>query len=133
MTAIVIDNGKISPRENISHAIDANYGKGLDNPRERTGLVEVARLAGHQDRQTGRIYHPSGIARTMCSGVGGMGKNSGLYEIKGRVRRLTPVECERLQAFPDRWTEGISDTQRYKCLGNAVTVSVVEYILRRLN
>lgn len=44
------------------------------------------------------------------------------------VRRLTPVECERLQGFPDGWTEGISDTQRYKCLGNAVTVNVIEYL-----
>jgi DNA (cytosine-5)-methyltransferase 1 len=45
-----------------------------------------------------------------------------------RIRRLTPIECERLQGFPDRWTEGISDTQRYKCLGNAVTVNVTQYL-----
>lgn len=45
-----------------------------------------------------------------------------------RIRRLTPVECERLQDFPDGWTEGVSDTQRYKCLGNAVTTSVVTAI-----
>lgn len=44
------------------------------------------------------------------------------------IRRLTPIECERLQGFPDGWTEGISDTQRYKCLGNAVTVTVVKAI-----
>lgn len=48
------------------------------------------------------------------------------------IRRLTPKECERLQGFPDHWTEGISDTQRYKCLGNAVTVNVVDYILNKL-
>ena len=46
-----------------------------------------------------------------------------------RIRRLTPVECERLQGFPDNFTKGISDNQRYKCLGNAVTVPVIEYIL----
>ena len=45
-----------------------------------------------------------------------------------RIRRLTPIECERLQGFPDGWTEGISDTQRYKCLGNAVTVNVIEFL-----
>jgi len=49
-----------------------------------------------------------------------------------RIRRLTPVECERLQGFPDDWTKGVSDTQRYKQMGNAVTVDVVEYIARRL-
>jgi len=48
------------------------------------------------------------------------------------IRRLTPIECERLQGFPDNWTKGISDSQRYKCLGNAVTVNVIEAIGRRL-
>lgn len=49
-----------------------------------------------------------------------------------KFRKLTPLECERLQGFPDNWTRGISDTQRYKCIGNAVTVPVVEYIIRQL-
>ena len=48
------------------------------------------------------------------------------------IRRLTPLECERLQGFPDGWTEGVSDTQRYKVLGNAVTVNVIEAIGRQL-
>lgn len=49
-----------------------------------------------------------------------------------KIRRLTPIECERLQGFPDRWTEGVSDTQRYKQLGNAVTVNVVEHIAKKI-
>jgi DNA (cytosine-5)-methyltransferase 1 len=60
------------------------------------------------------------------------------------IRRLTPLECERLQGFPDNWTKygvidgktvEISDTQRYKMCGNAVTVNVIQYIanLMRLN
>lgn len=49
-----------------------------------------------------------------------------------KVRRLTPTECERLQGFPDGWTEGISDTQRYKCLGNAVTVNVIKAVAEKL-
>lgn len=51
---------------------------------------------------------------------------------KGTVRRLTPTECERLQAFPDGWTDGQSDSARYKQLGNAVTVSVVAWIVNRM-
>lgn len=47
------------------------------------------------------------------------------------VRRLTPTECERLQGFPDQWTEGQADSHRYKQLGNAVAVPVVEWIIRR--
>jgi DNA (cytosine-5)-methyltransferase 1 len=49
-----------------------------------------------------------------------------------RIRRLTPKECERLQGFPDEWTEGVSDTQRYKTLGNAVTVNVIEHIVKKI-
>jgi len=49
-----------------------------------------------------------------------------------RIRRLTPIECERLQGFPDGWTEGFSDTQRYKMMGNAVTVNVIKAIGEKL-
>jgi DNA (cytosine-5)-methyltransferase 1 len=48
------------------------------------------------------------------------------------VRRLTPLECERLQGFPDYWTEGQTDGHRYKQLGNAVAVPVVQWIIERL-
>ncbi|MBK7330418.1 MAG: DNA cytosine methyltransferase, partial [Dehalococcoidia bacterium] len=49
-----------------------------------------------------------------------------------RVRRLTPRECERLQGFPDDWTAGQADIHRYKQMGNAVTVPVVEWIANRV-
>ncbi len=49
-----------------------------------------------------------------------------------RIRRPTPIECERLQGFPDNWTESLSDTQRYKCLGNAVTVPIVSLVGEKL-
>ena len=48
---------------------------------------------------------------------------------KSTVRRLTPVECERLQGFPDDWTVGQSDSSRYKQMGNAVAVPVVEWLI----
>ena len=49
------------------------------------------------------------------------------------VRRLTPVECERLQGFPDGWTEGQPDSHRYKQMGNAVAVPVVEWIIQGIS
>jgi DNA (cytosine-5)-methyltransferase 1 len=84
----------------------------------------------------------STLPRSSKSGKGGTGhlqRDDGLsyccdacnnisIEVNQKIRRLTPIECERLQGFPDNWTEGISDTQRYKCLGNAVTVNVIEFI-----
>ena len=48
------------------------------------------------------------------------------------VRRLTPKECERLQGFPDDWTASQADSSRYKMMGNAVTVPVVEWIIKRM-
>ena len=67
----------------------------------------------------------------------GDGCDWGIYK-NYRIRRLTPLECERLQGFPDNWTSKgvdekgdevkISDTQRYKCCGNAVTTNVITYI-----
>jgi DNA (cytosine-5)-methyltransferase 1 len=48
------------------------------------------------------------------------------------VRRLTPVECERLQGFPDNWTADQADSNRYKQMGNAVTVNVIQWIGQRL-
>ena len=61
----------------------------------------------------------------------GSKQNWDSYEVNGKIRRLTPVECERLQGFPDGWTIG-SDTQRYKQCGNAVTVNVVEAIINKM-
>ena len=46
-----------------------------------------------------------------------------------KIRKLTPVECERLQSLPDNYTEGIATTNRYKCLGNAFNVEVIAFIL----
>ena len=52
--------------------------------------------------------------------------------MESNVRRLTPVECERLQGFPDDWTAGQSDSTRYKQMGNAVAVPVVEWIIQNI-
>ncbi|KCV82457.1 DNA-cytosine methyltransferase [Actibacterium atlanticum] len=49
-----------------------------------------------------------------------------------RIRRLTPLECERVQGFPDGWTEGLSGNQRYHCIGNAVSPEVIRQICARL-
>ena len=97
---------------------------------EEVGL-QIKRIA-HNDifRRYNQTYDPSGLCESMdTSGGGG---HQPCVPSKAKIRRLTPTECERLQSFPDNWTEGISDTQRYKCLGNAVTVNVIEAIMRRL-
>jgi DNA (cytosine-5)-methyltransferase 1 len=61
----------------------------------------------------------------------GTKQSTGVFE-SATVRRLTPTECERLQGFPDGWTEGQADTHRYKQMGNAVAVPVVSWIIERM-
>ena len=55
-----------------------------------------------------------------------------VVESPSLIRRLTPLECERLQGFPDNWTdiEGASDSARYKALGNSVAIPCVDYVLQ---
>lgn len=59
-----------------------------------------------------------------------MGKTDPYYEDEKGVRKLTPTECEKLQTVPRNYTEGISNTQRYKCLGNGWTVDVIAHIFK---
>lgn len=58
--------------------------------------------------------------------------SQGIINEKYNWRKLTPIECERLQTVPDNYTEGVSNTQRYKMLGNGWTVKVIEHILKNI-
>ncbi|MBR3536719.1 MAG: DNA (cytosine-5-)-methyltransferase [Oscillospiraceae bacterium] len=85
-----------------------------------------------------RIYSVRGKSVTLSANGGGQGAKTGLYKIDLPdgdyiIRKLTPVEAERLQTLPDNYTAGISNTQRYKCIGNGWTVDVIAHILGGLN
>lgn len=115
----------------------------------KTGLykeslkIATATKKGYDEVYPGdgvRLDHPNsktGRGRTQKNGVGTLTCSShwGAVDEELRVRRLIPLESERLQGFPDNWTqygkddELISDSQRYKCIGNAFTVNVIKYIL----
>lgn len=81
-----------------------------------------------------RVYSVKGKSVCLSANGGGLGAKTGLYKIDlpdgdYYVRKLTPLECERLQTLPDGFTDvGISNTQRYKFLGNACTVDVIAHI-----
>lgn len=98
--------------------IVASRGRNPNNPNDRTtGSPTEQRLEVNQE----------GISNNLTS----VQKDNMVFD--GSIRRLTPLECERLQGFPDNWTEGFSDTQRYKMMGNAVTVNVIKAISENLN
>jgi DNA (cytosine-5)-methyltransferase 3A len=95
--------------------------------KQRT-LVKIGHI-GETDGQANRVYDTEGKSVTLSANGGGSGAKTGLYKTETRIRKLTPIECERLQSLPDNYTAGISNTQRYRCLGNAFNVEVIKFIL----
>ena len=95
----------------------------------KTGLYAVPVLTPDrkEKRQHGRRMKENGEPMFTLTGQ----DKHGVFNGK-RIRRLTPTECERLMGLPDGWTEGVSDTQRYKLCGNGVVVNVVEAIFKRI-
>lgn len=94
-------------------------------------VIKPNQLVGGGQAQ--RIYDVKGKSICLSANGGGGGAKTGLYKIdlpdgQYTVRKLTPIECERLQTLPDNYSEGISNTQRYKCIGNGWTVDVIAHI-----
>lgn len=99
--------------------------KEVGEDKGRLDFRSIGKLHKHQG---GRVYDGNSIAPTLDTGRGpliDLGDEMGL-------RLMTPVERERLQGFPDGWTDAVSDTQRYKQTGNAVCVKPVQEIIRVL-
>lgn len=126
--------------KNKSYCIDANYYKSGDldsyiNRKRRQLVFDKPIRIGHFNSggQGDRIYSVNGKAVNLSANGGGRGAKTGLYETDIGVRKLTPVECERLQTIPDNYTCGVSNTQRYKMLGNGWTVDVIKHILSFIN
>ncbi|MDO5616578.1 MAG: DNA cytosine methyltransferase [Cruoricaptor ignavus] len=76
-----------------------------------------------------RIYHTLGHAITLSAYGGGVGAKTGLYLVNGKIRKLSPRECARVQGFPDSFILNPSDSQSYKQFGNSVSVNVLQHIL----
>lgn len=102
-------------------------GSGIDD-KHNWDTIRVGKIG--KRGQGDRIYSPQGKSVALSAMGGGRGAKTWLYQTEEyTVRKLTPIECERLQGLPDNYTEGISNTQRYKTLGNAFNVDVVAHIL----
>ena len=90
-----------------------------------------AHAVAFAQNQRGEFREPT-VAPPLTTGGGKPGQGYPACTIGMAVRRLMPVECERLQGFPDCWTDGHADGPRYRMLGNAVAVPVAEWIGRRI-
>ncbi len=77
-----------------------------------------------------RIYSPLGTAITLSAYGGGAGAKTGLYRINGRIRKLAPRECARLDGFPENFKIAEKDNIAYKQFGNSVVVDVLKKIMK---
>jgi DNA (cytosine-5)-methyltransferase 1 len=126
-----------------AHALNASDWRGANRNQKQTTIQQL----NQPKHSNNRIYGQEGISPNLNTMQGGNRQpfisptiraehhNTADVHFIGelpQIRRLTPTECERLQGFPDGWTEGVSDTQRYKTLGNAVTVNVIREIAKKL-
>ncbi len=92
--------------------------------------LENGKLLQRNFSQGNRVYSDDGKSVTLNAHSGGIGGKTGLYLIDGKIRKLTPIECERLQTVPDNYTLGVSEFQRYTMLGNGWTVDVIAHIFK---
>ena len=92
------------------------------------GIVQL----NDPSHSSGRVYSPKGKSPTLMAGESGGGKEPCKINDDLVWRKLTPLECERLQTVPDNYTEGVSNTQRYRMLGNGWTCDVIAHIYKNM-
>lgn len=120
-------------------------GSGMDKvscaltTRQMRNNLSAETFVPFNNRHQGqRIYDISSVSCTLNSGGGGWGTNTGLYKTIEGIRRLTPLECERVQGLPDNYTNIIyrrkpaSDTARYRVIGQSMPVPVIHWLGKRI-
>jgi DNA (cytosine-5)-methyltransferase 1 len=108
-----------TPTKNIFDEID------LPNKPIQIGKV-------NKGGQGERVYHPIGHAITLSAYGGGVGSKTGLYKINGKIRKLSPRECARLQGYPENYIFPKSISEAHKQFGNSVSIDVLQYITREI-
>lgn len=121
-----------------SYCSIVKYNDDVPLRKQRIKVLEPVRIGQiGKGGQGQRIYSVNGKSITLSANGGGQGAKTGLYKVdvpdgEYIVRKLTPIEAERLQTLPDDYTKGISNTQRYKCIGNGWTVDVIVHIIKSI-
>ncbi len=117
--------GHLSRNDGKTYCLDTGNTNSVElrNVKQINPLLESG---GNQPYQQNRIYDTDGISPALCA------NKSDLIINTSRIRRLTPIECERLQTVKDNYTNHVSDSQRYKMLGNGWTIDVIAHIFNYL-
>ena len=101
-----------------------------ENPQpSANGIIQL----NNPSHSSSRVYSPEGKSPTLMAGNSGGGKEPVKINDSVHWRKLTPLECERLQTVPDNYTNHVSNTQRYKMLGNGWTIEVITHILKNMD
>lgn len=106
----ILENAEVDERmtsNGKSFCLDASYYKGSSAEHSIEKKVRTMVKLGHigkTDGQANRVYSDEGKSVCLSSNGGGSGAKTGLYKINENIRKLTPVECERLQSLPDNYT-----------------------------
>ena len=131
-----------------AHAIIASIGRTTHREyfKKNQGqmvfiAIELSNIYGGFNEKKPRVHLKKSVTIRASQGGGhipslvieGKAKDLTLETFKKCIRKVTPLECERLQTLPDDYTQGISPTQRYKCIGNGWTVDVIAHILTNAN
>ena len=132
--------------QNKAHCVDANYYKGSNpkqtlNKHRRTMIAELTdfNLDDYEDvivHENGNVEIDGKLIYRIKDGYIWCKEDKYIIDLPDgyyTIRKLTPIECERLQTLPDNYTEGISNTQRYKCIGNGWTAEVITHILSHIS
>lgn len=133
----IIEEGVVD--RDKSYCIDANYFKGGNlksyfEKGRRQLVFDKPKRIGHFNSggQGDRVYSVGGKSVCLSANGGGRGAKTGLYDINKAIRKLTLVECCRLQGFPDNYVSMVSKTQGYKGLGNSFTVPVIKHLIKQI-
>lgn len=124
----IIDYGIVD--QDKSYCIDANYAKGGNLKSYAKGRRQLVFNSIYQlprGKNTGGVKE--GKSPTLSSNCW---QYNNFVDCGKWYRKLTPIECERLQTLPDDYTAGVSNSQRYKMLGNGWTVDVIAHIFREM-
>ena len=103
------------------------YFKHKEGKLSSRGLCHIGTADLNGSESLKRVYHPAGKSPTLTTNGGG-NREAKLSTSETTWRKLTPLEYERLQTLPDNYTIGLSNTQRYKTLGNGWTVDIIAHI-----
>ncbi|MDO4764344.1 MAG: DNA cytosine methyltransferase [Flavobacteriaceae bacterium] len=125
------EDGKVIERSDIEIYKEYQVPKNLFGEEEYPNKpIQIGKV--NKGGQGERIYHPDGHAITLSAYGGGVGAKTGLYLIDGKVRKLSPRECARIQGFPDDFIIHPSTAQAYKQFGNSVSVDVLKAITQEI-